>query len=161
MSIRAQVSAAIDANPGLPHHVLARKVAADMGDEAMVALAIRQVEQMIVTERRKRSRDIESNSSTAHPTGDPSKWQAVDALLEEYRAAIIVDWTSELLAAEFATGDGRRVTWGQATVEVHVGRIQMLTANVRGNLDAIRRHEAAIQTISDLGGSCLDEVVKR
>jgi len=161
MNIRPRIIEAVAANPGLPDHMLARKVAADVGEEALVLLATEQIERVIATERRRRIREIENASAEFDPVGNPAKWQAVDALLDEYRRAVIVEWTSELLSAEFATGDGRRVTWGEATIEQHVARIRLLTQNVRGNLDAIARHEAAIATITNSDADNLDEAVRR
>mgnify|MGYP003584583271 FL=1 len=159
MSIRSQVMKAIDANPGLPHHMLARKVAADIGEEALIKLATERIERIIVTERRKRIRDLENDSTDDEGRGDPAKWAAVDALLEEFRSQVIVDWTADLLAAEFAVGDGTNVTWGRATTAQHLARISLLTKNARGNLSAIRRHEAALHAVTERGVTCLDEAV--
>lgn len=159
MSIRTQVTRAIDANPGLPHHVLARKIAADIGEEGLVKLATERIERMIVSERRRRIRNLETDHTDSDGKGDPAKWAAVDALLEEFRTRVIVEWTNDLLASEFAVGDGTHVTWGDATREQHITRIGLLTRNARGNLEAIRRHESAVSTIAEHhGATCLNEV---
>lgn len=159
MSVRAQVMRAIDANPDLPHSVLARKVAIDIGEPALIALATQRIERMIAAERRKRVREIEDDSTDLGERADGAEWAVVDALLDEFRQAIIVDWTAELLGAEFALGDGRTVTWGKATPEQHVARIHLLAQNVRGNLVAIRRHEAALAAIAARGATCLELAV--
>lgn len=160
MSIRAQIMQAIDANPGIPDNLLARKVAADVGEEALIALATERIERVIAGERRKRIRETEGASAHSVPTRNSKKWATVRALLDEYRRVVIVEWTAELLDSEFAVGDGRRVTWGAATVDEHVARIRLLTSNVRGNLDAIARHEAAIRAIQESSTASLAEAVR-
>lgn len=161
MSIRTQVMQAIESHPELPHHVLARVVADDIGDQELRALATERIERMIVAERRKQIREIEELATdiSSARLGDPAKWAAVDMLLDEFRNAVIVNWTSDLLGSQFAVGDGQTVTWGQATAGQHLARIQLLTQNARGNLEAIRRHEAAIATIAERHAICLDEAV--
>lgn len=157
VSVRAQIMQAIDANPDTSDEALARELASHIGHDALLALAVQHIERVIKGERRKRIRD-EEEASTG-PGGDALQWSTVDALLEEYRKAVIVNWTAELLASEFAIGDGTRVTWGTATVEQHAARISMLTKNVRGNLDAIQRHEAAIATIKEQQAGNLAQAV--
>lgn len=158
-AIRSQVMQAIDAYPHLPDHLLARRVSEEAGDAALLAFATEQVEKFIKGERRKRIRNVEVASTTSYGNSNGLPPQsAVAALLEEYRREVIVEWTTELLSAEFALGDGQRVTWGEATVDQHAMRIGLLTQNVRGNLDAIERHEAAIKAISDGGVSRLAEI---
>lgn len=157
--VRSRIMAAIDRNPALPDNAVARQVASEVGETALVSLAVERIERIIATERRKRMREVESALAASESESDPAEWSTVDTLLEEYRKAVIVEWTEELLAGQFATGDGKRVTWGKATVEQHVARIAMLTQNVRGNLDAIQRHEAAVVAIREAEATCLREAV--
>lgn len=163
MGIHADVVTAIDANPDLSHHLLARKVAANVGKESLIQLATERIERLIVSIRRRRARALESDHSAAKDTGvqaESAKWATVDALLEEFRHQVIVDWTADLLASEFAVGDGSLVTWGRATANQHRARVALLARNARGNLEAIRRHEAALTTIAESGVACLDEVTR-
>lgn len=62
------------------------------------------------------------------------------------------------LSERFAVGDGRYVTWGEATVADHEARIAMLEALRNGIAESIGRHERAIVEIAAAGVSCLDEI---
>lgn len=65
------------------------------------------------------------------------------------------------LTARFATGDGRYVTWGEATVEDHRLRIGLLQELRNGVNDTIDRHGKAIDQITAAGVSCLNDVPER
>ncbi len=80
------------------------------------------------------------------------------AMLEAYAEDLKMEWTQELLDAEFALGDGTRVTWGKATVEQHHKRMTMLSHNVESNLQAIKRHECAIADITASGTNSLEDI---
>lgn len=63
------------------------------------------------------------------------------------------------LAEEFfALGDGRRVRWGEATVEEHRQRIEMLERMRAGLADTVALHAEAIAAIEAAGVVCLDEI---
>lgn len=62
------------------------------------------------------------------------------------------------LSERFAVGDGRYVTWGEATVADHEARIAMLEALRNGIAESIGRHQRAIEEIAAAGVSCLDEI---
>jgi hypothetical protein len=64
----------------------------------------------------------------------------------------------EMAEAFFALGDGTEVRWGEATVEQHRQRIDMLVKMQSGLGVTIARHESAIAEIEAAGVSCLDEV---
>jgi hypothetical protein len=98
-----------------------------------------------------------------HPGGDRG-WR-LDQLqpdlvrhIEEYATHIRLELTAELLGSEFALGDGRRVTWGDATVTDHDQRISMLIANASANAEAAARHRAAVMLIESLGVQSLGEI---
>lgn len=89
----------------------------------------------------------------------------MDHLVEKFRSEVeqetVLKLTAELLGAEFALGDGRRVTWGSATITEHTTRVEMLFANVHGNMATIKRHEAAVKLIASAGVSTLGEIAER
>lgn len=87
--------------------------------------------------------------------------QKTRRILDDFLAAKRVEWNDELLAMSFAVdGTGTTVTWGGASVEQHEARIKMLTRNVSANLEAARRHQAAIVDITATPGArCLADVV--
>lgn len=64
----------------------------------------------------------------------------------------------DLLASEFATGDGRRVTWGKATIEEHRSRVEWQVRDAAGSMADAERHAEAILLITEAGAACLDEV---
>lgn len=65
---------------------------------------------------------------------------------------------SALLVETFATGDGRRVAWGEATAADHEARIAMLSA-LRDGIDAtLTRHLDALDAIRAAGASCLNDL---
>lgn len=80
-------------------------------------------------------------------------------LFEEISERIRMSWSPELLAQEFALGDGTLTTWAAATIEQHERRITMLEQNIRGNGQAIQRHEAAVLEIMTARAETLAEAV--
>jgi hypothetical protein len=79
-------------------------------------------------------------------------------ITDKFANALKVQWTKELLASTFALPDGTLVAWGQATLEQHSIRRDMLLSNAKGNLQAASRHEAAIAAIQEQGVTCLRDV---
>lgn len=77
----------------------------------------------------------------------------------KYAAELRMEWTAELLATEFALGDGRRVTWGSATLAEHEQRAAMLEQNAVANAEAAARHRSAIQALGLAGAPNLAELV--
>lgn len=67
----------------------------------------------------------------------------------------------DLLASEFAIGDGTTATWGQATVEQHERRVQWQMRDAAGSMADAERHRAAIRLIEEADAVCLDEVNHR
>lgn len=63
-----------------------------------------------------------------------------------------------LLSDTFPLPDGRRVTWGEATVDDHEERAAMLLDHIATVEVTVARHEAAIALIQDAGVSCLAEI---
>lgn len=71
--------------------------------------------------------------------------------IEQFAQSIRLELTQELLNTEFALGDGVRVTWGNATVEQHQKRAEMLTGNATANAEAAARHIVAVRMIEEAG----------
>lgn len=76
----------------------------------------------------------------------------------EYARGLRLKLTPKFLNSHFAIGDGRVVTWGNATVEEHRERISLLMTNASANAEAASRHQSAINTIESNGVSCLSEL---
>ena len=78
--------------------------------------------------------------------------------MQHFVAETRLQVTEELLGSEFALGDGRRVTWREATVNDHRQRIALLTHNAAANAEAATRHEKAVELIVHAGVATLGEV---
>lgn len=78
-------------------------------------------------------------------------------LFDEISTRIRMHWSPELLAQEFALGDGTLTTWATATIEQHEKRIKLLEQNIRGNGVVIQRHEAAVIEIMEKRAETLAE----
>lgn len=107
---------------------------------------------------------------TFHPGGrdayrqeEDRIWEArrhdlIRGLLEQYKETIRLELTEELLGSIFALGDGRRVTWGEATRAEHEQRIDMLAKNANANAAAAARHMAAVSMIEEAGVERLADI---
>lgn len=84
---------------------------------------------------------------------------ALAGILDDYAAALRVEWTSELLASEFAMPDGVRTTWGEATIDQHRERLAMFTANAQANIEGAARHQKAIDELSASGATSLRDLL--
>ena len=85
----------------------------------------------------------------------------VNRIISDYRSAVRLELTEELLGAEFALGDGRSVTWADADAGDHTQRIGLLLGNARGNVAAAARHRSAISMLAEHGVTTLREVAER
>lgn len=92
------------------------------------------------------------------------EWRAVEKrAARDLRSALgpTVDVSgarAELLASSFPLGDGRWVTWGEATIADHEARIDFLAKQRDGIVATIGRHADAIDTIKEAGVACLREI---
>lgn len=77
------------------------------------------------------------------------------ALIGRYAENLRMEWTQELLDTSFALGDGRHVTWGDATREDHLERIALFERNAVANLEGAARHKAAIRDLDATGAVSL------
>lgn len=85
----------------------------------------------------------------------------LDAIIEERAAELDIGWTAALLTTTVAMPDGARVPWGEATIEQHRARLDMLTKHAASEVDAATRHKAAIDAIAATPGArCLNDTVK-
>lgn len=98
----------------------------------------------------------------------PQKIEAAQTYLEHkarMKAALIrkkMEWSEELLREKFAINfQGDKVIWGKATVAQHLARLDMLRVNMTANLEAIWRHEIAIEQIQKAGTRNLDAALKK
>jgi hypothetical protein len=78
--------------------------------------------------------------------------------VEENAAHVRLETTRELLETSFALGDGAETTWGEATVDQHQQRIDLLVKGASGTIETASRHAAAINMIQAAGVGHLNEV---
>jgi hypothetical protein len=79
-------------------------------------------------------------------------------ILQKFADEIRFEVTTELLNTVFATGDGTRVTWRDASVLQHEARIDMLTAMITGTSQTAAMHIAAVRMIKDAGVETLGQL---
>lgn len=79
-------------------------------------------------------------------------------LVQQVAEQTRLETTEQLLSTVFALGDGRKTTWGKATIQEHKQRITLLTKNATGVIETAARHRAAIKMIQSAGVSCLNEI---
>jgi hypothetical protein len=89
---------------------------------------------------------------------ETERHQLIAELLKKYKETIRLELTEELLGSIFALGDGRRVTWGEATRAEHEQRIDMLAKNANANAAAAARHMAAVSMIEEAGVERLADI---
>jgi hypothetical protein len=83
---------------------------------------------------------------------------AVAKMLLEYADTIRFNVTAELLGSTFATGDGTRVSWRDATVAQHEERVGLLTKTIAGTSETAAMHITAVQMIKDAGVETLGQL---
>lgn len=100
--------------------------------------------------RRRRAGVRQKERQAANGSGNPRPGSSDAADPASERAA----W----LASVFVLPDGRRVAWGEATIEDHVARMDYLNDFRREVQETIDLHERVRQAIEAAGVTCLDEV---
>jgi hypothetical protein len=84
--------------------------------------------------------------------------KALTPALGRMAAQIRFEVTAELLDTVFATGDGTRVSWRDATVAQHEERIEMLSKMIAGTAETAAMHMRAIEMIKDAGVDTLGQL---
>jgi hypothetical protein len=85
------------------------------------------------------------------------RYPSIAQAMADFRDQVRLELTQELLGSTFQLGDGRRTTWGAATVEDHQQRIALLLRGVEGSLATAALHEQAIEMLRESGAHCLSE----
>lgn len=110
---------------------------------------------------------LEAFTAEWHPGGVGAYYQELrqenirtwtDWLVKTTAEEVRLETTRELLSSMFALGDGTDVSWGDATIEQHQRRAEMLLRNAVGNTDTAALHTAAVRMITEAGVTCLREV---
>jgi len=102
-----------------------------------------------------RNREAESKERWAKIRQDMK--QATEAIMDEARSKVIVEWTEELLSSTF-TVDGTSVAWSEATKDQHERRSEWLVSHATGTLETAVMHSKAIEAITEAGVNKLGEI---
>lgn len=86
-------------------------------------------------------------------------WAAIADATDKYAKELRMEWTRELLEAEFALGDGTTVRWGDATREQHEYRFQLHSRNAAAGIEGAARHKQALDALELTGATTLREAV--
>jgi hypothetical protein len=68
-----------------------------------------------------------------------------------------VEFTQAFLDSEFALGDGRRVTWGEATREDHMARIEYMRTRIESMDEDVHMHLRVLTVLENAGARTLRE----
>jgi hypothetical protein len=120
-----------------------------------VERVIRRQTALLVFDLKKSKKEAE-DYRRANPWGTANL--AFEEAIAQFKKAVQVEWTMELLNSGFVLPDGTTTTWGQATIDQHIAREEMFTTNALANMEGAARHRQAIERIQASGVTCLAEV---
>lgn len=123
-------------------------------DEVTDECARRYVDAEHRRRNRNASRDVERSAKVRQESNARLR-DRVSGIVAEMSADLLAEWDASLLASSFATGDGARVTWQEATVEQHIERAERLEGMAAGDLQTASIHRQAVHDIEVLGVSTL------
>ncbi len=84
--------------------------------------------------------------------------QRISRIVDDYAETLRLELTIELLDTVFATGDGTRVSWRDATVDQHEERITVLGEMISGTTETAAMHVAAVKMIRQAGVDTLGQL---
>jgi len=86
-------------------------------------------------------------------------FEQITTAMNTFADELKIEWTTELLDSEISLPDGTRVLWGDATIEQHEARKNMLTNQAVGIVETAAKHEKAISELRQAGKTHLRELV--
>lgn len=92
---------------------------------------------------------------TEEDNGEFGFFRKVGKAMEDWQNSLKAEWTADLLAKTFRV-NGVDVTWGEATVEQHRNRAEVLTAHAVGTIETASLHFTAIRELEELGSMSLN-----
>lgn len=150
MNLNQQLTELIEQHPDLEADELARAVMATAHTrKALAELVFPAVKETALIVRRQVTARVE-RQAFGHVDLDPQN--------PHVESADPVGDRRRLLSERFALGDGRWVTWTEATVDDHRQRIGYLLAKQTGLQRTIDRHAEAIDQIEAAGATCLGDI---
>lgn len=150
MNLNQQLTELIEQHPDLEADELARTVMTTAHTrKALAELVFPAVKETALIVRRQVTARVERQAFNPN-VRDPQSGLA--------EPADPVGDRRRLLSERFALGDGRWVTWTDATVDDHRQRIGYLLAKQSGLQRTIDRHAEAIAQIEAAGATCLGDI---
>jgi hypothetical protein len=86
-------------------------------------------------------------------------WSGIQATMDKYKSEMHMEWNRELLASEFALGDGTKTTWGDATYADHEYRVSMHMKNAAAGVEGAARHRSALDFMDERGAATLNQAL--
>ena len=108
---------------------------------------------------RARNRDVERNTKIRQRADERLRGR-VRAIAKEWKAELLSEWDVQLIDSTFSVGDGMVVRYGDATVEQHERRAELLENMAAGDLHTASIHRRAVDDITAAGATTLDEVLR-
>ena len=135
MTLREKIMKALEADPAVDAEMVAENLLPQVAKRELLPLLVDEVESY----QRRRVRQVERRVFGQPPSGSPS-------MTDRARPRL-----SEVYGEMFSTYDGRRVSWGEATVEQHRQRVERLRMQRHAIGQTIERHEDAIRLCEEHG----------
>lgn len=166
------------ADGGMDEFAAARESLTAQVTDVLRELAIAALVDTIRRRRRSNVLDIERSSEVRPRRRGDQSWKTPEhfaaqeeitrrhheemyRIIDNYARDLKVQWTAELLGADFALADGTRVTWGDATVDQHQERAALFQRNAVANAEGAARHLQAIEQLQSSGCATLADLVER
>ena len=143
MTLREKIVKALEADPDVDAALVADNLLPHVTKAELLPLLVDEVE----AHQRRRVRQVERRAFGQTGTGTaPSMVQRAHPRL------------SEVYGEVFALYDGRRVSWGEATIDEHRQRLERLRMQRHAISRTIERHEEAIRLCEEHGVDRLADI---
>ena len=143
MTLREKIMKALEADPDVDAGLVAENLLPQVTKRELLPLLVEEVE----SHQRRRVRMVERRAFGESGSG------VSRSVAERARPRL-----SEVYSEMFALYDGRRVSWGEATVEQHRQRIERLQLQRQSIGRTIERHEEAIRLCEEHGVDRLADI---
>ena len=80
-------------------------------------------------------------------------------MVRQAAARLEMEWTSDLLSSEIRMPDGRKTTWGAATVADHEERMAMFMDYATASVAGAAQHKHAADSLRSAGARTLSDML--
>lgn len=165
--LSARIAKHRETDTSTPADKLAEAVVADLNEGQRWTLAVAAVAANITAYDRAYVRGVEKAAVRRRTPRRPdaatlelvrAEVSEVRKLAEQAATEIVVNLTAELLDAPVRLGDGTEVLIGDATLEQHQARVDMLDRHAQGAADSLARAIALLNLLKSSGRARLRDV---